>query len=167
MGGGSTLTGVLVAGGFALAGAIVAALTAGVRQRQQLAHERELRDLDELRRVLDEISGWFATFSYRIVIATTSEAVDTAVEHGLEEGGRFEARLSLRIGEDTEVVKALVTMSGIVEKVADAKSEMLQGNEEAAGKVGVAWKEYEQATDEYYAAARRLVGARLPGSSPN
>ena len=44
----------LLAAATALAGAAIAAITAGRRQRSQLQHDRDLKDLAELREVLDE-----------------------------------------------------------------------------------------------------------------
>lgn len=156
MGGGSTLTGVLVAGGFALAGAIVAAVTAGLRQRAQLTHERELRDLDELRKLVDDTSEFFSSVRSGLENAAELKAVAAAYEYAYEESQRFDARLSVRIGDDTELGKALTNMTEKLQSVATAKSQ-LPGNRPDA-----LWKEYDEAMEEYYAAARRLIGTRLP-----
>lgn len=53
-------TGAYVAAGIAIAVAILAAVTAQRRLRQQLAHDRELRDLEALRAVLDESASALA-----------------------------------------------------------------------------------------------------------
>jgi hypothetical protein len=92
----------LIAAVTALIGAAIAAITAGRRQRRELAHDRELADVGELRAVLDEAAGNLARADRAMHKAEERRPVSDDVEKELDRSqdamSDSAQRLRIRLG---------------------------------------------------------------------
>jgi hypothetical protein len=67
---------ILVTGAVALGVPVIAALWARANQREQLRHDRQTRDLEELRKLLDEAAGLLGEARFAEVRVTTAAGWD-------------------------------------------------------------------------------------------
>jgi hypothetical protein len=171
--------------------ATIAAVTAQVRLNKQLAHDRELRDLDELRALLDECAqaagrtirayvkyGWFVrpddlpTDSEADPLTgqvprpqSAAELVETfTVEN--EPIFSLYQRVVLRLGAEHPISRAFLTVQGV------ASMALMVMEEDADPKEATDddWEEWEgvlwslrEAHFRFLEASRRLVGSRIRG----
>lgn len=99
-----TWDGVIIAGAAVIA-ALLAAATAIIRQRQQLAHDHEMRDLEDLRSMLDDIGA---------ATALATELVANACGQNLLKG-LFEGAIDrdLKTGKDNLERRVVAALQGL------------------------------------------------------
>jgi hypothetical protein len=162
-----TVLGAIVVAAFT---GFLTAITTNRRLRKQLAHDRWLKDVEELRSLLDDgaiciseamkhaadpdwLGAWTDEVSPAAYAATSGEGTDEeAFKKALNRNLHMEARIKLRLG-DHEVTKAHTH----ARKVTGRLGELLQNKLEAA-KGG---KRLQEAQDRFLKRSHDCVGSRL------
>lgn len=143
----------------ALIGAAVAAVTAGIRQRRDLAHARALADVAELRTVLDAAARALARAAagmdeVRMRLAAERAPSDSqvaALRADRDELAEYIRRIRIRLGPGA-VLEAF-------ESASTAHASLVEATVSGRAEGGRAT--FDTAHDAYFAAAYELVGAAL------
>lgn len=150
-----TVSVALIAAVTALTGAAIAAITAGSRQRRELAHDRELADVSELRAVLDEAAGNLARADRAMLEVEERRPVSDAIEKELDESqdviSDSAQRIRIRLGEGevhTAYQKALNAQRKFRNLVLGRGQD---GNEQ------VEISRFKQGRDEFFDAAHHIA----------
>jgi hypothetical protein len=171
----------LVAGGAAVVVAFITAVTTHVRQSQQLRHERELKDLDVARALLDDMQhalngiavaqGVYQGFVEELEAPPNDQALAeerekaTVVWQSLQEAYALRARLLLRAGPQDPTYLAftacLEQARAAMLLLEDTKS---RSPDQLEADVRDAREQFFQHAHEFQDAARRLAGWRTPQS---
>jgi hypothetical protein len=162
----------LIAAVAALVGAAIAAITAGRRQKRELAHDRELADVSELRAVLDEAAGNIAHAGRAMRQAREAQAegrslsdeVENDLKNTQDAMSGSAQRIRIRLGRG-----ALLTA---YEKALDAQLEFrnLALGEAGEGEDGdkrldTSCTEFNQGQDEFFDAAHHIVRSQAGPTS--
>ncbi len=143
----------------ALIGAAIAAVTAGIRQRRDLAHARSLTDVAELRAVLDEAARALARAATGMDEAGVRQAAGhapsdsqvAALRAARDELAEYVRRIRIRLGPGA-VLEAF-------ESAMTAHARFVEVIVTESGEGGRA--SFDTAHDAYFVAAHELVGAAL------
>jgi hypothetical protein len=155
--------------------AALAAFTAQIRLRAQLKHDRELRDVEHLRSVLDEAAGLLETaiarlFEYgaaRHDEDQTEEDIEEARERAVEARWameRHERRLDIRLPRDEPAAVAYSAAIDAIEGAINALGRTPTPTATDLENFADMRKLGAQQHARFTAAARNLVGVRLPRS---
>ncbi len=145
-----------IAAGTALAGALIAAITAGRRQKRQLAHDRRMRDLEEVRGVLDEAAQATAETTGAYL-----EACRFYVRYGTIGAREHDERVDEARRRLTLLLQRLVVRLGEAHEVPQSFHQFYNRATEASERLTAdrdAYEERESISDE---ALRALREARL------
>jgi hypothetical protein len=162
----------LIAAVTALTGAAIAAVTADRRQRRELAHDRELADVTELRAVLDEAAGVLARADRAILEVGKDRPLNESSEKVVDDLTATNAamahsaqRLRIRLGQGnpayTAYGKALDAQRRFGDLVADLVAGRAQRGDEQSERAS-----FEQGRDEFFNAAHQIVGSETGPESP-
>jgi hypothetical protein len=161
--------------------ALIAAVTAQSRLRQQLWHDRELKDLDELRALLDECAqviggsstalqryGWFARLQEQRVEGPPSkhlprnaaEAIDTYSAESQHLGELYQ-RVVLRLGGHHHVTMELLEVQASLTAATFVMDPNVNPSDEATEQWASALSNLRDTYFAFLEGARVLVGSRI------
>jgi hypothetical protein len=155
----------------ALVTAVVTAVTTSKRLDKQLAHDRELKDVEELRSLLDaaaELSSDALGLSSKAILLArhqerlSGEQVKNDYRETIHEMIQIEQRIALRLGLDHKVTQGYYRTTDLAGAVMDRLKDFPL-SEEQGEEAFEAATSLEEASDHFVESSRRYVGSQLRG----
>ncbi len=159
----AALIGAVIGGLFGTAGAVIGSVAAARQQGRALAHERALKDRDELRDLLDR--GAVLLLEARWAINEggfqRDAAIDATVREKAEEARRLEARLLMRLPVTHPLMSSYQTAVAAIGKLESAVNRI-----EPFAKLGMLERNFNDAEHAYREAVRAVLGADVTPVEP-